>query len=947
MNRLRQIAVALALLVVSAMPVLAQSLTGSIAGVVKDEQGGALPGVTVTLAGRTGARTTVTEADGSYRFAAVESGTYELRFELAGFQSRKEENVVMTISKQLTADVGLRVAGKTETIEVVGAAPVVDVSSTQSTNSLSQDLLYNMPLVRFAPDLLNYAPGINSGSAFGGGSTAGGGGTGNALLIDGVDTRDPEGGTAWSFFNYNAVEEVQIQGLGAPAEYGAYTGAIVNTITKSGGNLFSGLFDVNYSRASFASRNVSSAIAEVNPTLQPNITTNLLDWTAQVGGPLQQDKLFFFLSTQRYHLKLDPPGPRTLRDELSHRLNMKLTWQPTPNDNGIVHVEYDDYSVHGRPGFDSTIDTNFQTVAESAPEWVWNAQWRHLFGSKTFLEAKYLGWWGYYYLDPESPGARYYDATVSNYEPQPEGTAFAGLPSSAGNFYYADRGRHEGHLALSHYAEAFGHHDMKFGVQVERSRVRNRYGYPTGVNFYDLSSSYPVGQYYAYTYGYDVSGRNHRESVYAQDSWKPSARLTVNGGLRLDRIHGLGDSRNNVGEVYTSSSWAPRIGFAWDVSGDHSAVVKAHYGQYYEAAFFTLYERALPGRQDFVGLCYDGESQEPGGPPGFAECNRVPFSAIYKVDPNLKHPRVDEVTVGFEKAFGSDFRFALTGILRDNKNTVDAVLPDARFERVTISPDQDAVPVNSIDLFRWVNRTSSQENGLITNVDGWQYLDSSGNTIATARAHRRYKGLMFVLSKRLTNRWQGQVSYVLSKTTGTADNRGFGAATGNSNFWKTPNTSVLNSDGFVGYDRRHEVKVFASYEVPVAEIGVNAYFSHLSGIPYNAVYRLNSADRKATGFASSPSSMRSILLEPLGSRRYDAQNILSLRLEKIFKLGAAKERLSVYADINNVFNSGTIDDRVTRTTGISLGSPSVTVPYEGALSVIDPRQITLGARWSF
>ena len=79
--------------------------------------------------------------------------------------------------------------------------------------------------------LLNAAPGINSSSAYGAQGTYG-----NALLLDGVDTRDPDGGSPWTFFNQNLIQEIQIGGLGATAEYGGFTGAIINTITKSGTN---------------------------------------------------------------------------------------------------------------------------------------------------------------------------------------------------------------------------------------------------------------------------------------------------------------------------------------------------------------------------------------------------------------------------------------------------------------------------------------------------------------------------------------------------------------------------------------------------------------------------------------------------------------------------------------------------------------------------------------
>ena len=375
----------------------------------------------------------------------------------------------------------------TETIEVTGEAPVVDTTSTQNNNAISQDLLYNMPLNRFAPDLLNYAPGINNGSAFGGGATAGGSGTGNALLIDGVDTRDPEGGTAWSFFNYNVIEEVQVQGLGAPAEYGSYSGAVVNSITKSGGNNFSGLFDVELLDREPGRRQPSRARSRPpTPRSQPSKTTDFLDWTAQIGGPLQQDKLFFFLSAQRYHLVLDPDGPRTKRDELSAPLQRQAdlaalarTTTSSPTSTTTTTAS------SGRPGFDSSIDTDAQTVREDAPEWVWNVQWRHLFGSQHVPRGQVPGLVGLLLPGSRGAGPTLLRRLLQRLQQQPRHRR---RRSSGGTFYYADRGRHEAHASISHYAEAFGHHDMKFGVQIERSKVRSRYGYPTGFNYYDYTA---------------------------------------------------------------------------------------------------------------------------------------------------------------------------------------------------------------------------------------------------------------------------------------------------------------------------------------------------------------------------------------------------------------------------------------------------------------------------
>jgi len=246
-------ALALFLLVVSAVPAAAQSLTGVVTGTIKDEQGGALPGVAVTLTGKTGSKTTTTEQNGTYRFVGLEPGTYSVQTQMQGFTPRRQDNVVVSVGKDSLVDITLKVGGLSESLSVIGEAPVVDTTSSATNNQLSQDLLFNMPIRQgnTATNLLNFAPGINNSSAYGGDASSG-----NGLLIDGVDTRDPSGGTAWTFYNYNIVEEVQFTGIGAPAEYGAFTGAIVNTITKSGGNRFAGLFDVIYTKSSLASSNV-------------------------------------------------------------------------------------------------------------------------------------------------------------------------------------------------------------------------------------------------------------------------------------------------------------------------------------------------------------------------------------------------------------------------------------------------------------------------------------------------------------------------------------------------------------------------------------------------------------------------------------------------------------------------------------------------------------------
>ena len=330
--------IAALLLLLAGVTANAQTLTGTITGKVFDEQGGVLPGATVTLTGKTGAQTTVTGRNGEFRFVGLNVGTYEVKADLQGFRPRAESNLDLTIGKTIDLRLTLGVGGLTETVEVSASPVTVDTRTTATETKMSQTLLFSMPISRTnaAVNLLNNAPGINSGAAYGGGSDVG-----SALLLDGVDTRDPESGSAWTFFNYNLIEEVDVGGLGAPAEFGGFTGAVVNTITKSGGNRFAGLSEMRFTNNNLAGTNVSAGDLKLNPGLgQSAVINRLTDYTVQLGGPLKADKAFFFGSVQRYSVQDDPTGPRTLHTEVSPRFNAKVTLQPTPSDNIMGSFQY-------------------------------------------------------------------------------------------------------------------------------------------------------------------------------------------------------------------------------------------------------------------------------------------------------------------------------------------------------------------------------------------------------------------------------------------------------------------------------------------------------------------------------------------------------------------------------------------------------------------------------
>jgi hypothetical protein len=526
---------------------------------------------------------------------------------------------------------------------------------------------------------------------------------------------------------------------------------------------------------------------------------------------------------------------------------------------------------------------------------------------------KYTGWWGFYDLNPKSKLSKHTD---------PLGL----VTQSQGWFYYADRTRDQVNGSITHYADKFGRHELKFGAEFEHSTTRDRYGYNNGFAFYDYPT---MGQpYYAYSYSYDISAKNTRQSLFAQDSWHATNRLTINGGVRGDMIQGGGKTGSHV---YSSSNWAPRIGAAFDLTGDNRTVAKGSYGWYYEGPQTQLFTSALPGISDFVTYAVN-----PNGTVG-PELSRTK-ATLYKVADDIKHPRVDEATLGFERALAGDMRLSVTGIWRDNKNFVNSVAQSAQWTPVTTTDDLG----HAITLYRWVNKSTSNTDYLIRNVDGFQFKDPSGNVLATAAPFRRYRAAMFVLNKRYTNRWQAQASYVYAKATGNVDNTSSAQVT--TRQFESPNLTFVNSTGEASFTPKHEFKLLGSYQIPLIEASINGYVRATSGLPYGRIEQFSNSLLNTSGVSS---SYRRILIAPRGAYHLPNLYQADLRIEKNFT-APGSNKIGIYMDIENMFNRGTITSAVTRTTSVTLSNGSTfPLPFGTPGGLQNPRQVRIGARWSF
>lgn len=887
----------------------AQTLTGTITGKVTDQQGGVLPGVTMTLTGKTGSQTQVTDAQGVYRFLGLLPGTYSIKAELAGFKSREQLNLEVGMNKTVELPLSMAVGGLTETVDVVANAVMIDATSTATDNNLSQDLLFSMPLGygNTASTIMNYSPGINGGSAFGGASDYA-----NGLMLDGVDTRDPDAGSAWTFFNFDIVEEVQVGALGQPAEYGGFTGALVNSITKSGGNRFSFLTDIKYTNSSLSSDNTSADLIAKNLLLgDASRNSKLLDYTVQLGGPLKKDKVFFFASFQRYQIETHNSGSKALRQEVSPRLNVKFTFQPTANDNITAALQYDQYNQKGRignvPGYAATQD---QTINQDSPEYIWNAQYRKVFNSTTFLEAKWTGYWGYYDLNPVDTAPTHYDGYYDVYT------------GGSGYTYQADRGRNQVNASLTKYAQLAGSHNFKFGVEIERSSVHSRYSLEGNAYFYDWHGA----PSYAYGYSYDLQGKNKRESYYAQDQWKIN-RLTINLGVRADDIRGEAATTGKT--MYSTFSVAPRLGFAWDVFGKGESVLKGFYGQMYDGAIFQSWARAVPGMSpnfvyipsaDWKTLTVDSSTQR-----------------VYTVGDNIKQPRVDEINVSYEQLVGRNFKLTVTGIKRDWKNFINSTLTGATWTPVAYT---NPLTGAAMTTYKWAN-SAPVANAGISNISQVAFPLTTGGTVLSPEAYRSYRGLMLVFQRALRNRWQAQISYVYSQTKGTINNTGFAGF--NSSQFENANNAVIFTDGYASYDRTHEFKAFAGYQIPKIEVSLNAYYRWMSGTPYTPYSRI----RASTLGWPFGSYVTPNLAAP-GDYRNDPFSQTDLRLEKVFNVGF--HRFGIYMDLQNLFNQADVTNRQTRYPYRNYPGPNGEtnhVAFGDPVSISTARQAVIGLRWSF
>lgn len=570
-----------ALLLLAAPPLAAQTVSGALTGTVLDDAGVPLPGVTVTVTSAAlvrGSANAVTDASGAFRFPSLPPGTYDAEASLQGFRSAKKTGIRLGLGQTLALPFRMELPAVAAEAVVTAEAPVVSVVSNTVSSNVTADVIRRQPVSRSQTAIVNITPGVKDGLAYGATQE-----TSNSYNLDGVNVSDPAGTGQWIIPNVDWLQEVQVSGLGADAEYGGFTGAAINLVTKSGGNTFAGDVTAYYSDSGLNSSNTS------DEDLTPEEVESYVDFAANLGGALKEDVLWFFVSGNEVRDERQRQGAQNTDERKYSRYLGKLTWQIGEANKVVGLLSYDGVT-HDRRGISQYVYESASTRQES-PNWSYNLTWESMLSSMSFLELKATGFTG---ADDRLP---YGGAGTPRREDADSGVVW----QNASYTNAVDNSRISFNGAWSLFADGLlaknDTHRFKFGVgyeYAEADEVRTRNG---GFSYYD--DSYYCDSFDEYLanpecglYSSDRGGEIFMQSAnkglnaFVQDSWQVS-RLTVNAGLRYTRYEG--GFRNGDESVYAPGDlFSPRIGVVWDVFGNAKTALKAHWGRYYEGLFSYL-----------------------------------------------------------------------------------------------------------------------------------------------------------------------------------------------------------------------------------------------------------------------------------------------------------------------------------------------------------------------
>ena len=830
--------------------------TGNLFGIVTDGTGAALPGVTVTLTGPNlqGSRSAVTNASGEYQLALLPPGTYRAEFALGGFDTIARSGIAVSLDNTTRYDVTMAMGAVAEAITVTADAVVVDpTSTTVQQNFGTQHLKYAAigTAGRSYQTVLQQAAGVAGGSN----PQVMGANLGqNNYMLDGVNTTDPVTHTFGSNLPFDAIQEVSIQTLGKDAEYGRAIGGVVNVVTKTGGNEFSGTFDARITNDSLSeSGDHYDADTQDYREFKPSAT---------LGGPIARDRVWFFGTLERVdNERQNPdrpganwsPGARTFEGWNSLG---KITATPAPNhtlsfrftdnradinnsrDSSFYRPEADSYQLQ-----ESTIyNVGYDAIIN--PSWLASVQ----VGVRK----------GYLETGPMSGDQNGIQITNNN-------TSIRW--NNYGNFQGGDRNRDELIASTTYFFQAAGSHTLKAGInfdQAEFNAFNNATGLGVDQSFCATQFGQPAGAVCGATQinlagpgGANVNDigvprqlavstinpaeltESDLQAYYVQDEWHPITPLTLRLGLRYETV-----------EFSTPNTTAPkldkiqpRLGVAYDVFNNANTVVHGFWGEIMDDNGLTLssFLSTLGTVTSFFNWRASDQSWVFAGASGGASGNTY--------DPNLKPTYGEEINIGLTQRIWTNTSLDLTAVRRESKDMFEDSCREIHCDT---------------GVFWLTNSPAGDDNALRSEYTGY---------IAKVET-RPYSWL------------SGLASYTWSESKGSVEY----TQNAGTDFDVAPDHFV-NTFGYLSDDARHRFKASGFARAPFGTtFGFD--YTYRSGLAYNT-----------TAALPPTAQYGALFVEERGSRRLDSLSQLDMQIMHEFTFGRVKAGL--VGSVFNLFNSET------------------------------------------
>jgi len=910
---MRRIGVALAFFVFAAgqlTPALAQVPTGTLAGKVTFE-GSDMAGVEVSVQSSAlqGTKTATTSISGDFVFPFLPPGEYTVRFALEGFKTL-ETTLKISAAQTHVVDAEMVEAAVTEEIVIMGSYETISSTSSGSV-TYEQKLIEDLPMDRDVAATALLAPGVvGNGRNI---SIAGGTTRGNTYMVNGAVAHDNLSRRPLPLYIEDAILETTTQISGVSAEYGRFTGGMVNMLTKSGGNRFSGSYRLNLDNDSWTAKTplTTDQVDEVNQVHE-----------ATLGGYLWSDRLWFFLAARSL---ADSASDQYLTGQAynstndQRRYEAKLTFSPHPSHRIIgSYFTIDEESTN--LAFYTALEPSALDAWQSLPQSMASLNYTGVITDKFFIEAQYSER-ELRYVDSggdAEPGDRINGTTVY----------FPYVDASTNSYLFCakcgDETRSSENAILK--ASLFlstgsaGSHDLVFGLETYNDRVFNQ-NYQTPSNFriwnYSLPTYGPDGQLYPVFTGYNeidywpifVAGGSTdftTNSVFVNDTWRLNKKLTMSLGLRWDE----NDGQNALGQtVADDSRLCPRIGATYDLKGDGAWLLHASFGRYVEAIYSWRANRT-PNEPSWFGYLYLGPSINVDEQGNFVpeytttEALEIVFewfdsvgglanTDLWYATPYIQGFNVivddlasaysDEISLGFTHRFGTrgmiraDYvhrEYGDTYTLRSDLGTGQVTAEVELAEGVVVTQDFDlAITVNDSDVLR-----------------------------------REYDGLLAQIQYRVGSRLQLAANWTWSHLRGTVTaNAPLAYPEYQREEWSYPTADIS------GYDVRHKVDLWAVWDA-ISSPHHNLSFSLLhhfrTGTPYGGGGRViagwNDFWIPNPGYVTPPATVYYWFTAPDAFRKDNLSwTNISLNYSFFVTVGGVGLELFVQPEVLNVFNNQT------------------------------------------